>query len=95
MFKLEQIEADVVLVGVNEALGRVHVQCFWKCDIPKDELFKWAARNGHYWNEQDGGGMVTVEIHDFREPGMAQKLLDELGNHVMMQKIADIATEQY
>lgn len=63
---LEQIEADVVFVAINEDAGTVHIQPLWECDVPAAELPEMAARFGLWANEQDGNGSVRVEIHDFR-----------------------------
>ena len=64
--KLQQIEADVVLVAINTHTDTVHVQPLWECDTPAAELPEMAAMFGLWANEQDGCGTVRVEIHDFR-----------------------------
>ena len=67
--RLEQIEADVVLVGINETRGTVHIQPFWECQMTPDEVRQMAVSCGLHWNEMDGTGEVRVHIYDFR-PGI-------------------------
>ena len=64
--QLEQIEADVVFVAVGFPTKTVYIQPLWECDIPPEKLPETAARFGLWANEQNGGGTVRVEIHDFR-----------------------------
>ena len=66
--QLERIEADVVLVAINNNARTVHVQPLWGCDIPPEGLFREAALFGLWATEQDGMGWARVEIHDFRTP---------------------------
>ena len=63
---LEQIEADVVFVAINEDAGTVHISPVWECITPAAELLEMAAQFGLWANEQNGNGSVRVEIHDFR-----------------------------
>lgn len=63
---LSQVEADVVFTGINKDNGTVHTACLWECQLHGHELYAVAARYGQEWNEQDGGGTVTVIITDFR-----------------------------
>ena len=64
--QLERIEADVVLVAINNNVGTVHVQPLWGCTIEPKDLFREAALFGLWATEQDGRGWARVEIHDFR-----------------------------
>lgn len=64
---LTQIEADVVFVGINTINETVHIQPFWECNMPRKDMAQQAAILGLTWIEQDGGGTMTVQIHDFRE----------------------------
>ena len=63
---LEKIEADVVLVGINEDAGTVHIQPTWECDVKPEDLWGMAATFGLWCAEQDGCGQVRVEVYDFR-----------------------------
>lgn len=63
---LQQIEADVVLVGINHEEHTVYVRPLWECETPLEDLWEQAAMFGSWCAERDGGGTVQVEIHDFR-----------------------------
>ena len=65
---LEQVEADVVFIGTNEAAGTVHIRPIWECDTPPAGLPELAATFGLWAAERDGCAYVRVEIHDFRTP---------------------------
>ena len=65
-FELERIEAPVVFVGVNVDYETVYVSPVWDCTQPREELQEQAVTFGLWCAEQDGGGIVRVEIHDFR-----------------------------
>lgn len=64
--KLKQIEADVVLIGRNAEKGTAHCLCLWECDMTPAQLMDMATTTAHEWNEADGGGSVSVQIHDYR-----------------------------
>lgn len=66
--RLRQQEADVVFVGYNAMEGAVHVAAHWESTMNEHELPLHAAVLGLQWNEEDGGGEVTVFWYDFRAP---------------------------
>lgn len=63
---LKQIEANVVISGINREAGTVHTQCLWECESDADTLIQIAAECAHRWAEQDGMGEVSVQIFDYR-----------------------------
>ena len=66
LYKLNQIEADVVIVLTNPDLGIVETHPQWECDQSPEALNELAARLGLTARERHGGGYVVAQIHDFR-----------------------------
>ena len=63
---LGQIEANVVIVLINDALGHHRVLPYWECDIPAQALTAYATREALAFAEQCGSGYVDFHIRDFR-----------------------------
>lgn len=63
---LDQIEADVVIILFNDAMGLHRVIPYWECNIPARVLVARAAREALKFAEQCGCGYVDYRIRDFR-----------------------------
>jgi hypothetical protein len=61
-----QVEADVVFVVTNKALGTIHVRPIWECELFGDRLYQAAQWFGLAAVESDGAGDAEVQIYDYR-----------------------------
>lgn len=64
--ELAQIEADVVVVLINDATGTGAVHPLWECEMDRRQLVEYAARMALIHNEQAGSGFTSWEIVDHR-----------------------------
>ena len=73
MAKLEQIEADVViLLRHNE--GTRKIMSYWECEKSKADLEDLAAKYALELTEELGCGDVTYAIYDHRDKEILNKL---------------------
>jgi len=70
--KLEQIEADVVIVLTNEH-GNGRVIPLWECEESTDQLTLKVIKSALQFSEEIGGGCTDYEIFDFRKVEIGQE----------------------
>ena len=68
MMALAKIEADVVVVLMNNDLDTGRVLPQWECTMTTVELHVFATQQALMFAEHCGGGFVDYQIFDFRTP---------------------------
>ena len=79
--KLEQIEADVVIVLQNEEMAG-NVIPLWECELSRTELIQQGVKYALRFSEDVGGGGTKYFIYDYR----TEKDMKEIENMRALDK---------